>query len=249
MDIMVDKSFKDSWTDVISGDGVLTVTNNIVKATGTTNSNAKKEFVFPVQPGEKVTISVVARSLNGTEGRMVIDNHDAAGAYVTSLDYLEIKSIDWQLYQVTVTIPYQSSRPYLKIALGKFSSVLESVDMEFHSINIQTENGYGSPILKAMGMVRLLAGVPSVHPTFKNFGIKEVTFNGTDTVTVKLKDPLYSNMRAVVLVSGTGDSLLIPQGGTVVAGETPTFNIQWTNGTARANVSSANLYVNCMVYE
>jgi hypothetical protein len=243
MPVIIDKNFDKGWTTRLSGTGNITVNNGVLKCTGTGSDQAMMDYWIPVLPGQKVEAEVMARNLNG-DVRIALDLIDYRGdGYQAQTEYVKVTSPEWRRYKLSLVVPLSATQQYVRLVLGKWSSVASNHDGEYINPIIRISHGYGVGIVLARGLIRLINGVVDIHPNFTSFGISNVTFNGTDAVTVTLERPVFHSIRPIIMVSGTPDNKLIPLGGNFTGGNPSTFLIKWTNGTAIQNVSTGSYYV------
>jgi hypothetical protein len=238
--IVIDQKFSNGWLKRLSGSGNITVTNGVLKCTGTDSDQAMMDYWIPVLPGQKVEAEIMARNLIG-DVRIALDLVDYIGN-VGLTEYIKVKGTEWRRYKLSLVVPLSATQTYVRLVLGKWGTVSSNHDGEYKNPIVRISYGYGSSIVLARGLIRLIDGVVDIHPNFTSFGISSVSFNGTDTVTVTLDKPLHNNMRPIVLVTGTTDKTLIPLAGSVSGGSPSTFQIKWTNGTTIQNVSSGGGY-------
>lgn len=239
--VIIDKNFGKGWITRLTGTGNITVNNGVLKCMGTGSDQAMKDYWIPVLPGQKVEVEVMARNLSG-DVRIALDLIDYTGS-TAQTEYVKVTSPEWRRYKLSLVVPLSATQQFVRLVLGKWRTVNTTHDGEYRNPIVCISHGYGSSVVLARGLITLKNGVVDIHPDFTAFGISNVTFNGTDTVTVTLERPVYQSVRPIVMVSGTPDNNLIPLGGSVVGGNPSTFLIKWTNGTAIQNVSTGNYYV------
>ena len=240
MPVIIDKNFTKGWLTRLSGTGNITVTNGVLKCTGTGSDEAMRDYWIPVLPGQKVEVEVMARNLSG-DVRVALELIYYAGG-IGQKEYVKVKGSDWRRYKLSLIVPLSATQQYVRLVLGKWGSVNTTHDGEYRDPIVHISHGYGSGIVLARGLIRLLNGVVEIHPGFTAFGISNVTFNGTDTVTVTLERAFKPSMCPIVHVSGTTNNSLIPVAGDVNGGDPSTLKIKWTNGTGFQNVSTGVYY-------
>ncbi|PFR91300.1 hypothetical protein [Priestia megaterium] len=248
MPIIVDKNFKQGWINRVDGNGTALVTNGVLKCTGSSADRSMKEYWIPVKEGQIVEVEIMARKISG-EPRISMDLASQDGS-VTILDYIKVKKEQWAWYKLRAVVPYNAgTKQFVKVILGKWSSVNQTTDGEFQAPVVKTDNGLGASITLACGLARLNKGVPTLEwnsgtSYWRNYGIANLEYNPTNkSLKVYLEHSLNNYMKPVVIVSGTNDSFEIPLAGKLVGGNSPYFEIMWSNGAQFLDISSKDLYV------
>lgn len=246
MPVFIDKNFSQGWITRQTGAGALTVTGGVLKCTGSGTDSAIRDYYVPVTPGQVVEVEIFARALNG-DVRIALDVVAFDGSAVDFTEYVKVTNAEWRKYKLRTTVPYNSTKGFVRLVCGKWASVTTTFDGEYQSPVISVSDGLGNGIVLASGLIRIVSGTADALPSFRAYGIQSVSFNGTDTLTVTLDKSVNPNMRPNIQVTGTPDVSFIPLAGNFTGGASPTFLIKWTNGTAIQNVASLTLYVSILI--
>lgn len=243
MNIFVSDLFNVGWKDSISGGGnfVYAQNNRILQTNSVAGASngAMKNWHFVANPGDVIEISVFARAIAGTP-RIAIDLRNAGNAAVKTLISEDVKGKEWKLYKYKVTIPINSPAFTNVVAvLGIFNSISTASSGEYHSPKITIETSGANPQILAQGMLRVANGVPSIDSAYKNFGVSSVTYDDvTKHVTVNLNKPVSYAMYPIVSATGIIDNTALPIAGQWVGGDTPSFKLAFTNGTAKQSLAT-----------
>jgi len=245
----VSQDFTQGWNEVVAGNGIVSITDNIFTSKGTEDDEAKRNYWLPIKPGQIIEVECFAKSNNGNEGRVAVDLCDYDGSFSLA-NYISFDSQEWQLYKLKVVVPYNTTYIYARAVFGKWASTHWDWDVSYHSPIIKVSEGYGTPVLIAYGLIRLINGAVDIHPTFRSFGIESVEFNGTDTVMIYLKNNLWHSNRPIVHVTGTSEctNSRIPVAGDVANNDPNSIKIKWSDGTQFVDVSSGNYYAFLSVF-
>lgn len=237
IDVSIDKNFAlPAWRTRATGAGVVAVAGAVLSTSSIAGDISMRDCYVPVIPGQTVELEVYARTLTGTGAGIFFDlvPHNAAAFTTPEKVLLESTHDDWRRYRLAYTVPHKTpAGSFLRVSLGVPTALAGSA--QYLAPVIRTRGGYGTPLVLARGLIRLEAGVVSVHPNFPSHGIAGVAYNGVDTITVTLDHELMTapeNVRCLVHVSGTPDQAALPLAGFVAAGAAPTFQIKWTDGAA-----------------
>lgn len=234
----------------------LTISNGVFQAVGTGVKTAYSQS-FPLAKiaggfESIVEFSCEARLISGTYGYIGVErasSHDMSTATITVVDSVKIDTPDWTLYTIRGVFPVNITNPLGLITVGVNGG--QTATIQFRNPKLRMVDGLtqSQPELIATALIQKASGgSPSINVDFPNFGISNITFNGTDTITVTLKAAATQRKRPSVLVSGTSDLPIIPLSGGITASNTVTFSVKFTNGTAFQNIASSTLYFFVWVY-
>lgn len=242
MPLVVDKGFTKGWISTLTGAATISVTNDILKTTGTGSDQSLKEYWIPATPGQLVEVEITAKSNNG-DPRITLDAVSYDGTFV-QLDHLRVLKKDWQRYKLSAVLPYNSTHNFIRVTVGKLSSVTATTDGEFQDPIIKTDLGMGTPITIATGLILMNVGVPSLVSSYRSYGVDSLAYDApSTTLTVTLSKKLVTGARPIVLVSGTNDHYFVPVAGGIVGGNPSSFKVKWSNGTSLVDVTATTCYV------
>lgn len=238
------------WRDRTGGASVVSVSGGILTTESVgTSDPAFRDYYVPILPGQRVDIEVWARMVSGEVG-IFLDQIDHDGD-ISLVDSVYLDAADWKLYRVGYTAPQKSTtKSHLRVGFGVRTADVGEGEW-FHPV-IRTTGGYGSPLVIARGLVRLVDGSVDLHTNFPHHGVSSVAFNGTTTVTVNLDHEIMAspqNVRPLVFVTPSfdQDTLWVPMVGQIATGATPSFQIKWTDGTSTQTVSTGDYFAWFMV--
>lgn len=238
--LIVNQDFVSGWLDQITGDGAMTVTNNVLRCTGTSGNSAYKQYWFPIKPGQIIEVEVFAKNQGATSAAISLDITNVDQANRITIDYVNIVGNEWKKYKLKVVVPFNNNSSHARLVLGKWASQTGNYDASFQSVTIKVQNQFGGvPMVLARGLVRVLSGVPTVAPNYPSFGISSIAIDANKTaLNVSLNKPLLSSMKPLVFVSGTADSKFVPVAGNVDS-TLNLFKISWTDGTTFLDLTTA----------
>lgn len=252
--MIINTESNSNW--VLFNNANLSITNGVFQAMGAGIKTAYSQ-TFPLSKvagglETMVEFSCEARLVSGSYGYIGIERastHDMSTATIVVIDSVKIDTPDWTLYTLRGIFPINITDPLGLITVGVAGS--QTATIQFRNPKLKMIDGISQnqPELIATALIQKASGgSPAINVDFPNFGISNVTFNGTDTITVTLKSATTLRKRASVMVSGTPDNPLIPLAGTVVAANNTTFVVKYTNGTSIQNIASSTIYFVIWVY-
>lgn len=169
-------NFDQDWVTVTStttGDGVITKTAGTLNCSSTAGSNSKVSKAVYLRPGETIRFSCLARLISGTGpiGGLSVVNSTRNRVY--------IESNDWELIEVTYTLPLSSSdAKFITFDIGIFTT--ESGEAEFTNPMFELYScRYSANRTVASGLIGIAAGAPTVHSGFTSNGIKSLSYNAS----------------------------------------------------------------------
>lgn len=234
-------NFEKDLTDNILGNGSLTVEGNVLKAIGyQIGDRAIKETHIPNPSESLVKVSVMARAVKG-KANVAVDG--AWGGGYQNIEINSTTSEEWTLLTLECIVPEKYSR--FRVALGRPAGDEGEHETYYKDLSIEVDSvRLGANIVLAQGLIRLQNGEPSIRPAYKSFGIKEMSFNGSDRLIIRLNKKIpVGDLAAYPMVHVTGgDSPVIPVVSSFVGGETPQAVIKFSNGAEFINVSNMTLY-------
>lgn len=170
-------SIKD-MQQIKGGSGAITITGEVARMS---SINAANEFAFlskkiPARPGDKITITCLARRLSGddgTSGSLAID-YPTRGELKNKV---EVNSPHWQEYTCSFTVPETANENnYVGCTFGVYTKV--GGEIEVTDIKINSTKAV-SPVIWCAGLISIGHGSPIVHPNFTNIGIKSVNYDAS----------------------------------------------------------------------
>lgn len=176
------------WDEVLTGTGAITASGDkfsISSIAGVDKAYFRK--YIPAIPGEKVTLTCLARVVSGssgTYGRLGID-YPNSGQLKNSV---EIDSTSWKEYSVSFTVPHTAAyNSLVHFVVGTWTAL--GGEVEVTSPRISVENGTYSAFPKVIGacLVKLQSGVAEINPNFARIGVESVSYSSsTKQLTVQL---------------------------------------------------------------
>ncbi|MCH2085915.1 MAG: hypothetical protein MK175_01920 [Pseudoalteromonas sp.] len=191
-------SIKD-MLQVKGGSGAINITGEVARMSSAASLG---EFAYlskkiPARPGDKITLTCLARRLSGndgTSGSLAID-YPSTGDLKNRV---EVNSPHWQEYTCSFTVPETANEgDYVGCTFGVYTSV--GGEIEVTDIKISSTKAV-SPVVWCTGLITLTAGAPVVHQSFASMGIQSVEYNSSNAeLKVKIKSSVASNNLAPIL--------------------------------------------------
>lgn len=190
-------SIKD-MQQIKGGSGAITITGEVARMSSIASLDeyAYLSKKIPARPGDKVTLTCLARRLSGndgTSGSLAID-YPATGELKNRV---EVNSPHWQEYTCSYTVPETANEnDYVGCTFGVYTSV--GGEIEVTDIKLSSTKAV-SPVIWCAGLISLTNGSPVVHQSFANIGIQSVNYNASRAeLVVKIKSSFGNNNLAPI---------------------------------------------------
>lgn len=246
--IAIDPNFTGGFNNRVGGTGAVSVTNSVLKCTGSGGDSAMKDYFFPITGGTNITIMIEARSIQG-EARVALDYVNTSSGTQLNFGYDYTTSNEWSILKIDIVVPFGLDTKTGCLVLGKFGSQNQTVDVEFRNPELYIENSFGSPLTIAQGLIGITGGVPSVNSNFKSYGIKGFEV-GTYHVKIFLEHDYLNrpSHRPLIQVSGTSDNPLVPLIGQFDSSD-DSLTVKFSNGTSFISIATlGNMYFSLLVH-
>lgn len=244
MKILHSNNFDIDFVDDKLKNGNLSVTNGILKASGTSNGDrAIKSFYYFNKGYSKVKVSVMTRVVTG-EASIAVDGIASTTNYdnPVNIGINESNSKSWTKLQLEVIVP--QGYHIIRITIGRFAGQNEPSEAYFKDPKIEIENDLtGSPTILAQGLIRMQNGVASIRPATRAFGFENIMYDATEKRVVVFTQSKIPNSTQgaypTIHVTGTDDNFIIPLAGGFIGDR---FTIKFTDGTQFVDISNMTLY-------
>lgn len=173
------------WQKFETGTGSIAVDNDRkVTITCGASSSFYISKILSAFPNEKFKVKFKARIVDGSGAGISLD-YPTSGA---SKNLLEITGNEWKEYEISYTIPLNSSATagnVLKISIGLFGSYEGTVEVA--DVVIEVENSsIPAPRVYGMCLFTINNGTVSINTGFSEMGIKQFS-NATTIMTVDVE--------------------------------------------------------------
>lgn len=194
------------WKVQASGGGTVSFVNGGVVCSGAVGQAAHLEKYLLARPGEKITVRVMARLVNGDPDKLpsIGIDYPAGGTLVNSV---KIASSDWQQYELSFAVPLSAdlSTEYIHVVAGSWSALSGSVEMAAPEICVESAPAPFARVW-ALGSILFSSSGVAVDGSYANIGISSVRLSADNkTLYAKISDPLPTQtwipISPVVLVS------------------------------------------------
>lgn len=179
------------WKAHTTNGGTVSFANGGVVCSGVAGQAAHMEKYLLARPGEKITIRVMARLIDGDPANppgIGID-YPVGGTLVNSV---KIASSDWQQYELSFAVPLTAdlSSQYIHIAAGSWTALSGSVEMAAPEILVESAPAPFARVW-ATGAILFSSSGVAISGSHANIGIRAVRLSADNkTLYAKISDPL-----------------------------------------------------------